>query len=288
MTANAPTPPFDNGTIVDAGTDYVRASIVGGVGIIELNQPERRNALHAEMYDAVPDLIGRYESDPAVGSILLSGAGEGFCAGGDVQAGVSRSRSQNPPPPSDLAHDARLVLRLRSSPLISIAALPGAAVGAGLSIALAADLRIAARSARLIGGWGRLGFSGDFGGAWFLTRLVGPAKALELLVDNTALSAEQAFGLGLVNKVVEDHELRVRALDWALALAAGSRPANMLMKRNIQDSLKMTLADYLPIESGRQREAGQTEEHRDAVRLWLSQAKAKRAGAARPTPTELR
>jgi 2-(1,2-epoxy-1,2-dihydrophenyl)acetyl-CoA isomerase len=125
-----------------------------------------------------------------------------------------------------------------------------------------------------------LGFSGDFGGAWLLTKLVGPSKALELLVDNTSLSATDALQLGLVNRVVPDLELRDTALAWARAIAQGSRPANALMKRNVQDAMQMSLENFIPIESKRMRESRDTPEHKEAVRRWLAEAKAKRASSA--------
>jgi 2-(1,2-epoxy-1,2-dihydrophenyl)acetyl-CoA isomerase len=276
----APTPPFDSGIAVDTGTAFVRAGLVGRVGIIELYQPERRNALHNEMYDAVPELLTQFENNPDVGSVIITGAGNGFCSGGDVQAGAARTPEGQVIPPNDLAHDARMVVRMQSSPLIVVAALPGAAVGAGLSIALAADLRIASASALLIGGWGKLGFSGDFGGAWFLTKLVGPAKAMELLLENTTLSAQTAREIGLINRVVPDNELRASALAWATLIAESSRPANMFMKQNVQDSLRLPLAEFIPIESKRMRDSRDTPEHKEAVRRWLAEAKAKRAERA--------
>jgi 2-(1,2-epoxy-1,2-dihydrophenyl)acetyl-CoA isomerase len=284
----AATPPIADGVSsrvvkveVDTGTGTVRSWIAGGVGVIELNRPERRNALHEDMYDAVPRLIERFEADDAVGCLLITGAGTAFCAGGDVQAGVERSKRgqgrypEQGDPDNPLLGMARMVLMLHESPKISIAALPGPAVGAGIGIALAADLRIAATSASLIPGWGRLAFSGDFGGAWFLTRMLGAGRALAVLVDNAPISSAQGERLGIFNRVVPDSELDDAAMSWAAAIAAGPQTAYQYMKENVRDAQQLSLRDALPRESDRMRASGQTEEHRQAVKRWLREARAK-------------
>jgi 2-(1,2-epoxy-1,2-dihydrophenyl)acetyl-CoA isomerase len=277
-------------TSVDTGTETVRSYVDGAVGVIELNRPERRNALHADMYDAVPRLIERFASADEVAVIMVTAAGTAFCAGGDVQSGAARSRQLDPdtdsatPRPetsgangaNPLAYMARMVLLLQGCPKITVAALPGPAVGAGIGIALAADLRIAAESATLITGWGRLGFSGDFGGAWFLTRMIGPARALETLIGNGAIDAAEAKSLGLFNRVVPDEQLASAAMAWAQTIAEGPQSAYRFMKQNVHDAQHMPLADALPRESDRMIRSGQTEDHRQAVRRWLREAKAKR------------
>jgi 2-(1,2-epoxy-1,2-dihydrophenyl)acetyl-CoA isomerase len=169
-----------------------------------------------------------------------------------------------------------MVELLHLSPKVTLAALPGAAVGAGMSIALATDFRIAARSARLIPGWGQLGFSGDFGGPWFLTRLVGPSRALQLLVDNAAIDMDTAARLGLVNRVVPDAELAAAALDWARAIADGPGAAYRLMKENVYQAVGTPLVEALPRESERMARSAHTEDHRRAVERWLADAEARR------------
>ena len=267
---------------VDSGTDTIRSFIESGVGVIELNRPERRNALHPEMYDAIPRLVERYGSDDTVGCILLTGAGTAFCAGGDVRGGGDRRHSG--PPPHDrpqgrgdpLAHQARAVILLQESPKITMAALPGPAVGAGTSLALAADLRIAAESASLITGWARLAFSGDFGGTWLLTRMLGAPRALAALVDNATISSAEALALGLFNKVVPDEQLPAAAMAWARSIAAGPRTAFGFMKQNVRDATRLSLSEALPLESERQMLTRRTEDHREAVKRWLAEAEARR------------
>jgi 2-(1,2-epoxy-1,2-dihydrophenyl)acetyl-CoA isomerase len=267
---------------IDSGTDTIRSFIESGVGVIELNRPERRNALHPEMYDAIPRLVERYGSDDTVGCILLTGAGTAFCAGGDVRGGGDRRHSG--PPPHDrpqgrgdpLAHQARAVILLQESPKITMAALPGPAVGAGTSLALAADLRIAAESASLITGWARLAFSGDFGGTWLLTQMLGAPRALAALVDNATISSAEALALGLFNKVVPDEQLPAAAMAWARSIAAGPRTAFGFMKQNVRDATRLSLSEALPLESERQMLTRRTEDHREAVKRWLAEAEARR------------
>nr|WP_090276926.1 enoyl-CoA hydratase-related protein [Mycolicibacterium komanii]CRL70664.1 enoyl-CoA hydratase [Mycolicibacterium komanii] len=272
---------------IETGTDTVLAEVVDGVGVITLNRPERRNALHAEMYIAVPRLLEQFAADDAIGAVLITGSGSAFCAGGDVRDGNSgkqpsvergdgvdvdaKVRAQA----AQLADNARMVTLLHGMPKVTIAALPGPAVGAGMSIALAADLRIAARSARLIPGWSKLAFSGDFGGAWFLTRLVGPAKALELLIADEAVDADAGLRLGLINRVVDDAELRDEAFRWAAEIAAGPTSAFAGTKANVLDAQTLPLQQTLIAESERMVRSGMTTEHRAAVKAWLAAAAAK-------------
>ncbi|WP_082995753.1 enoyl-CoA hydratase-related protein [Mycobacterium alsense] len=137
---------------------------------------------------------------------------------------------------------------------------------------MSADLRIAARSARLIPGWGRLAFSGDFGGAWFLTRLVGPSVALQLLVDGSPIDTDLALRLGLLNRVVDDADLRSAALEWAAEIAAGPTGAWAGVKANIAEAQELPLAQALLGESERMVRCAKSDEHRAAVRAWLDAA----------------
>jgi 2-(1,2-epoxy-1,2-dihydrophenyl)acetyl-CoA isomerase len=260
-------------TIVDTGTPLVIAEIRNGVGIVTLNRPERRNALHPDMFEAVPRILRGFTDDADVGCVVLSGAGPAFCAGGDVRDGGRRSRVGDGPPDdlqaaAMLVADAEIVRVLHEMPKVSIAAVGGPAVGAGLAIALAADLRIAAPSATLVPGWGKLGLSGDFGGAWFLTRLVGPSRALQILTDGAPIDAPTALRLGLINRIAEDGDALGAALSWAQHLAAGPTTAWAAMKANISDAQQFSLADALPWESRRMVACTRTEDHRRAVRDW--------------------
>ena len=263
---------------IDTGTDTVIAEIDDGVGTVILNRPERRNALHPDMFEAVPRLLDRFERDPDVACIVVTGAGTAFCAGGDVRDGIGRrAAGESPPQPgSTLLQKARMVTQLHESAKITLAVLPGAAVGAGVGIALSTDLRIASASARIIPGWGALAFSGDFGGTWLLANFLGPSKAIEVFVDNTILDAETCLRLGLFNKVVTDNELPVAAKEWAKTIAAGPQTAHSFFKQNVRQARQLSLAEALPLESERMTRSGQTVEHREAVKRWIAEADAKR------------
>ncbi len=264
---------------IETGTDTVLAQVVDGVGVVTLNRPHRRNALHTEIYEAVPRLLERFGADDGIGAVVITGAGGAFCAGGDVRDGGSARQVSTGDPEAEVAarsdlltENARMVKLLHEIPKVTIAALPGAAVGAGMSIALAADLRIAARSAKLIPGWSKLAFSGDFGGAWFLTRLLGPSKALELLVADVPIDSVEAERLGLFNRVVSDDELPDAALRWAAEIAAGPTYAFAGVKANIADAQQLPLDVALRRESERMVRSALTEEHRQAVKRWLAAA----------------
>jgi 2-(1,2-epoxy-1,2-dihydrophenyl)acetyl-CoA isomerase len=169
---------------------------------------------------------------------------------------------------ANLLDDAQLARRLHEHPKLTIAAVNGAAVGAGMSLALACDLRIATAAARFVTGWVRLAFSGDFGGAWFLTHLVGPSRALELLVTNEPVAAAAAADLGLVNRVVPDAEFADAWMAWAQELAAGPTGAISGMKANVHDARRLGLADALPRETARMSASAGTADHREARRAW--------------------
>src|SRR4051794_36552681 len=231
-------------------TDVVDIGVRGRTAVITLNRPERRNAIHRDMHAPIMRALDDFAARDDVGVVVLTGAGTAFCAGGDVKGDPDAPAPRHPDErAAALLADARVVQRLWEHPKLTIAAVNGPAVGAGLSLALACDLRIAASSARLVTGWARLAFSGDYGGAWFLTHLVGPARALELLAGNVALDADDALALGLVNRVVADDGFAGAWTAWAAELAAGPTAAIAGMKANVRDALRLSLADALPIET---------------------------------------
>jgi 2-(1,2-epoxy-1,2-dihydrophenyl)acetyl-CoA isomerase len=258
---------------IDSGTSTVLFEVVDHVGVITLNRPERRNALHREMYAPIKAVLADFAVDDDVGCIVITGAGSGFCAGGDVRDG--RRRDPDTPPPTvgesaaALHADALVAQMLHEIPKLTLAAVNGAAVGAGLSIALACDLRIMSRSAIFVPGWSRLAFSGDFGGTWFLTRLLGPSRALEVLVTNETIAADSALACGLTNRVVDDERFSTAWQDWARQLAGGPKSAIAMMKANVRQALVEPLASALVSESERMARSSRTADHKEAVRAWL-------------------
>lgn len=261
---------------LDTGTEFLLGRIEDGVAVLTFNRPDRRNALHEEMYHAFDRVLPRLAEDDGVGSVLLTGAGGAFCAGGDVQAMNARNRGEATEPPSfenqvtDLRRRQRWVsAALWELPKVTIAALPGAAAGAGLSIALACDLRIAAERAVLTTAFAKVGFSGDFGGSWFLTQLLGAAKARELYLSADRLSAKEAELAGIVNRVVPDADFEEAAFDWARSFAEGPRVAHRYIKENLNRALVADLRTCLDAEAVAMSRTRQTEDHQEAARAFV-------------------
>src|SRR5215475_7030776 len=214
-------------TAIETGTEDLRAEIDGGVAVITMNRPDRRNAFSQDMVSALGAVLAQVETDDAVGCVVLTGAGGAFCAGGDVKsmAAPAADRGNGAGPSLDARiHRQRLNQRatsgrLWSMPKPTIAAIGGPAAGAGLSLALACDLRYAVAGAVLTTAFARVGFSGDYGGTWFLTRLIGSAKARELYYFSDRISAEEAEHLGIVNAVFPAESFEQEVTDRARRLA---------------------------------------------------------------------
>ena len=256
---------------MDTGTEELLARIEDGVAVVTMNRPERRNALSTPMLTALGRVLADVELDDAVGSVVLTGAGGAFCAGGDVK-GMAEARSDEP---FDVTvHRQRLSQRatsgrLWSMPKPTIACLPGAAAGAGLSLALACDLRYAASDAVLTTAFAKVGFAGDYGGTWFLTRHVGTAKARELYYFSPRLTAKEAVDHGIVHEVFAAEELEAAVLERARRLADGPRVAYRYMKENLNRAVDGELIECLDMEAAHHLRTGQTEDHREAAAAFV-------------------
>jgi 2-(1,2-epoxy-1,2-dihydrophenyl)acetyl-CoA isomerase len=245
-------------------------SIENGVATLTFNRPERMNALSTPIMDGLLHGLPRLADDPTVRVVVLTGAGRAFCAGGDVKS-MAEGREER-----SVAEDtARLRARMEVSRILhelpkpTIAMINGPAAGAGLALALACDLRIAGASARLVTAFVRVGFSGDFGGSFFLTRLAGTAKARELYFTGRPVDAEEALSLGLVNRVVPDDRLREATMELVRSLAQGPQIALGLMKRNLNRAESGGLAELLDLEAANQVLTGRTEDHREAAKAFV-------------------
>ena len=260
---------------IDTGTSELLASLDGGVLTLVLNRPEARNALSGAMIAALAQQLDTAEFDPAVKCIVLTGAGKGFCAGGDVKGMAARGDGTVGDNTIDGAiHRQRVQQRatagkLFTMPKPTLAVLPGAAAGAGLSLALACDLRIMAQTAIMTTAFARVGFSGDYGGTYFLTKLVGSAKARELYYLSERLSADEALRLGLTNWVCEPDDLTSRAQEIAGRLAAGPTVAFRYMKENLNRAMNGELNDCLDLEATHHVHCGRTEDHREATKAFV-------------------
>jgi enoyl-CoA hydratase/carnithine racemase len=262
---------------IDTGTDELLCSIRDRVATITLNRPQARNSLSDNLTPALRSMIKERGEDPNVGAIIITGAGTAFCAGGDVKGMGGNSKKQTwsfDQKVEDLQdRQRRLTGALVSVRKPTIAALPGPAAGAGLSIALACDIRIAAESAFVSTGYMRVGLSGDYGIAWLLTRLVGTARARELMFLAEKIDAKRCETIGLVNRVVPDDKLQEEAFAMAKAMAEGPSIALRYMKNNLDEALAFDFNTALDHEAERLVRAAGTADHKEAVQAFIQKRK---------------
>src|SRR5512140_3690 len=228
---------------LDTGTNELLCVIRDRVAVITLNRPEVRNALSDDLTPALRSMIKTCGENPDVGALLITGAGAAFCAGGNVKGmGAHRDKKKLEMSYDEKVADLQERQRLLTGALISvrkptIAALPGPAVGAGLAVAMACDIRIAAQSAFVSTGYLRVGLSGDYGIAWLLTRLVGTARARELMFTSDKVDAARCETIGLVNRVVPDEKLQEDAFTLAKSMAEGPSVAIRYMNANLEEPM---------------------------------------------------
>jgi 2-(1,2-epoxy-1,2-dihydrophenyl)acetyl-CoA isomerase len=260
-------------------TDQLIERIEDGVATLTLNRPEARNALTEEMQAAFQEAIPRLAGDRKVRVVVITGAGRAFCAGGDVK-GFAAAASANHGGDAERfsleerAHSLRrssdVVRWLHEMPKPTLAVIPGAAAGAGLSIALACDLRIAAEDAKLTTAFSKVGLAGDYGGSYFLTQLVGAAKARELYFTADVITGKEALALGIVNKAVPANELDAVAHDYAHYLAGLPTLAIGYMKKNLNAAQTGTLSQVLDVEATHMVRTMMTEDHKAASAAFVA------------------
>jgi 2-(1,2-epoxy-1,2-dihydrophenyl)acetyl-CoA isomerase len=259
----------------DTGTEDLLADLDGGVLTLTLNRPQARNAMSDEMNQALARQLGEAALDTDVRCIVHTGAGQGFGAGGDVKGMNERNAAGGGGLSVDQAiHRQRVnqretAGRLFSMPKPTIAALPGAAAGAGFSLALACDLRIMARTAFLTTAFAKVGLAGDYGGTYFLTQLVGAAKARELYFLSERVSADDALRLGLANWVVEPDALAARTREIADRLAAGPAVCFRYMKENLNRAMGGEVDECLDLEATHHVHSAATADHKEAAKAFV-------------------
>jgi enoyl-CoA hydratase/carnithine racemase len=265
--------------IIDTGTSELLCEIRERVAVITLNRPEARNSLSDHLTPALRTMIRTCGENPDVGALLITGAGTAFCSGGDVK-GMGAHRKQAV---LEMSFDERVTdlqerQRLLTGALIAvrkptIAALPGPAAGAGLAIAMACDIRIAAQSAFVSTGYLRVGLSGDYGIAWLLTRLVGTARARELMFTAEKVEATRAEAIGLFNRVVPDDRLQDEAFTLARGMAQGPTLALRYMKDNLDEALAFDFTTARDHEAERLIRTTMTADHCEAVQAFIEKRK---------------
>lgn len=236
-----------------------------GVATLTLTRPDTLNALNADMVDEIRAAIAEVASCEAR-CLLITGEGRGFSSGADLQSG------------GGLPEDAGEALEKRFNPLIEalfdlpipvVAAVNGPAAGAGCSIALAADMVVAARSAYFLQAFVNIGLIPDAGATWLLPRLAGRARAMEMMMLGERVSAEQALSWGLISRVVDDEHIASESALLATRLAAGPTVALGLIRKLARSAQDLTLSEALASERAAQREAGRTEDFKSAVAAFL-------------------
>jgi enoyl-CoA hydratase/carnithine racemase len=267
-------------TAIDTGTNELLCVIRDRVAIITLNRPEVRNAMSPDLTQALCSMIKTCGENPDVGVLLITGAGTAFCAGGNVK-GMGAHRDQKM---LEMSYDERVAdlqerQRLLTGALVSvrkptIAAVPGPAVGAGLALAMACDIRIAAQSAFVSTGYLQVALSGDYGIAWLLTRLVGTSRARELMFTAEKVDATRCEAIGLVNRVVPDDKLQSEAFALAKSMAEGPTLALRYMKDNLDEALLFDFATARDHEAERIIRLNATADHREAVQAFIDKRKA--------------
>jgi enoyl-CoA hydratase/carnithine racemase len=253
---------------IETGSDELLCHVEARVAVVTLHRPDARNALTLGMKDALRALLPALADDREVGCVLLTGAGGAFCAGGDTKVMAQGPPTEREPRVAMLRREHEIPAALHRMPKPTVAALPGPAAGAGFALALACDLRVLAESAFVTTAYARLGLSGDYGASWFLTRLVGTAKARELLFTAARVDAIECLRLGIANRVVADASLASDALELARQIAAGPPIALRYMKQNLNLALAAPLEACLDEEAERMVAGAFTEDYVEAVKAF--------------------
>jgi enoyl-CoA hydratase/carnithine racemase len=235
-----------------------------------LNRPEKLNALSAELSTALSDALDRIAKDDSVRAVIMSGAGRAFCSGGDLAAiGRGRERKEVDELSPILRSGMQAVLKIRSMPQPVIVAVQGAAAGAGMNIALAADIRIAADTATFGQTFSRVGLYPDYGGTFFLPQLVGPAVAAELFYTGDMIDAPTALRLGIVNRVVPLAQLETEVKTLAQKIAQGPPKAIQAIKKALFGRQEEELVKTLDEEAQQQMNCFYSEDCQEGIRAFF-------------------
>lgn len=249
--------------------ETIKLSVEGNVAWVILNRPDRLNAFTPEMHGSLRSCLDQVEASEDIRCLVLTGAGRGFCTGQDLalrrfrpgvqpDLGVSLERDYNP-----------LVRRLQRSPYPVVCSVNGVAAGAGSSLALSADIVIAARNARFVQSFGRVGLIPDAGGTYWLPRLLGPARARAVAMLGESIDAKTAAEWGLIWRCVEDDALPAETRTLANRLAASPTKGVLLTRRALAASAHQDLNEQLDLECDLQRQAGATADYREGVAAFV-------------------
>jgi 2-(1,2-epoxy-1,2-dihydrophenyl)acetyl-CoA isomerase len=249
------------------------------VATLTLNRPEKLNAFSADLWSQSAAKLKEWGRDPEIGAIVVTGAGRAFCAGGDVSAMSREGDDTTLEQRIDRLREAQdLSWLLYNLPKVTIAAVNGHAVGAGLGLALSCDLRMASSTAKFGTAYAKVGFGGDFGTTWLLARYAGAPKAKELFFLGENIDAAEAHRIGIVNRVMEPGRLTGEVAEMAARIAAGPLTSFRYMKANVNLAASTDFRTLLDREAETHLRCGMTEDHREGVRAFMEKRAAKFTG----------
>lgn len=254
-------------------------TIEEGVALLTFNRPDRLNAFSPEIVEGLLEALPRLGADERVGCIVITGAGRGFCAGGDVKAMAGRSTVSFEQRVAIVSQGGEISLLMRNTSKPIIAMVNGVALGAGLGIAAACDLRVAGESARFSARFVKVGLSGDWGGTWTLPRIVGPAKARELYFTGAMIDAPEALKIGLVSRVVDDAHLLDETMALARDIASNPKIALGYIKRNLIAAETSDFETACALEALHLARCAQTQDHREALLAFSEKRSPKFVGS---------
>lgn len=257
-----------------------------GVGLITLNRPDSLNAMGGTLMAEFGEALADSERDDAVRCVAVTGAGRGFCAGGDMKGFAQRAGAgggdeeeprETPSFPSMLERNARGLaanqrrtsLKLHTMLKPTVALVNGAAAGAGMSVALSCDIRLCSDRAKFVPAFGRIAFSGDYGGSYYLTKLVGFGRAREIYFTGEPIDADRALELGIANRVIAHDDLLAEGLSYCARIAAGPPGAHARMKENFLRAEHVRVDEALDAEARNMTLSGMTRDHREGVRAFV-------------------
>lgn len=251
--------------------DVILTSVADRVATLVFNRPDKLNALSHDLIVGSIDCLKRWSLDPEIGAIVVTGAGRAFCAGGDVsmmarEGDAPRTLEQQI---DGLRQAQELSWLLYNSPKVTIAAVNGHAMGAGLGVCLACDLRIASDQAKFGTAYAKVGFGGDFGVTWLLERYAGAPKAKELFFLSEIIDAAEAHRIGLVNRVVASESLSSQVAEIASRIAHGPLTSYRYMKANVNLAATTDFRTMLDREAETHLRCGMTEDHKEGVRAFM-------------------
>lgn len=250
----------------------------GDIAIIRLNDPATLNAVTVQTIEEVDAALDEIKGSAR--AMILTGAGRGFCSGANLSAGMGDRKSDGPYDSGSVleSHINPLMLRLRDLPIPWVSAVKGSAAGVGCSFALAADMVICGESAFFLQAFARIGLVPDGGSSWILSRSIGRARAMEMMLLGERIPAAKALEWGMINRLVPDEQVMQAATDMAKALGAGPTKSLAMIRRMAWSAADASFEEAMTTERNNQRLAGQTQDHREGVMAFLAKRPAQFTG----------